>query len=102
MRMSLQIKVSEWAESAIPERTPMSGLQKLAFEELPELVRTVGSHGNTGDSGKELADCMILLLDIATLLDIDVLDVVYNKLKENRSREWVKNPETGFYNHVPF
>jgi NTP pyrophosphatase (non-canonical NTP hydrolase) len=99
MRMPLQIQISEWAEKDIPERTPMSGLQKLAFEELPELVRAVSREF---DVDGELADCMILLFDVATLLGVDVHAAVTEKLKENRSREWVKNPDTGFYNHVPF
>ena len=100
--MTLQEQISEWAASAIPERSPMSGLQKLAFEEIPELVRAVTSHGHLGDVHSEMADCLILLLDVATLLGVDAEKVVKLKLIENASREWVKNPETGFYNHVPF
>jgi NTP pyrophosphatase (non-canonical NTP hydrolase) len=100
--MTLQEQVSEWASHSIPERSSMSGLMKLAFEEIPELVRTVGSHGNIGDVDGELADCLILLLDVATLLGVDAEQAVKVKLAENASRQWVKNPETGFYNHVPF
>ena len=93
--MTLQTLVSHWAENAIPERTPMSALQKLSFEELPELVRAISNNG-----GSTTADCMILLLDCATLLGIDVEVAVDQKIEQNRKRAWIKNPDTGFYNHL--
>lgn len=98
----LQKIIDEWAAETIPDRTPIGGLQKLTFEEIPELVRCITSKGNLGNATGEIADCMILLLDVATQLGIDAEAAVREKMEENRSREWVLNPVTGFYNHVPF
>jgi NTP pyrophosphatase (non-canonical NTP hydrolase) len=95
--LKLQRSVADWAENTFPQRNIMGAINKLTLEEIPELVKELPNPD--GDHGGELADCFILLLDIADMLGIDAGQATLKKLEENRARNWNVNPMTGFFKH---
>jgi NTP pyrophosphatase (non-canonical NTP hydrolase) len=78
----LQAEIASWADSVVPNRTPLSIISKL-LEEIGELL---GSE-RMSDPG-ELADVMILCLDLAHLQKIDLGKAIRDKIEVNRNREW--------------
>lgn len=48
----------------------------------------------------ELADCFILLLDMAHVINTDILDEARKKLEINRQRTWGEPDEHGVIEHV--
>lgn len=83
----MQEHVVEWIELLIPERDrdPMATCIKLS-EEVNELVY---EHYTGGDGiGEEVADCLILLLDIAYMNDVDITEEFLKKMAINRNRKW--------------
>lgn len=95
--LNLQRAIADWAADTFPNRNLMGAVNKLTLEEIPELVKELPNP--EGDHGSELADCFILLFDIADMLGIDAGKVTLKKLEENRARKWDFNPLTGFFKH---
>jgi len=84
--LNLQREVVRWADEVLPERTPHGALTKLSLEEVPELHKKFLYNGELDES--ELADCMILLLDLFAMADVNVTYAVVDKLHVNRNRNW--------------
>jgi hypothetical protein len=62
-------------------------------EELPELI-------SSGLSDPlEYADVVIMVVDLAHQMNIDLQDAVIRKIEINRNRTWGRDPETGFLKH---
>jgi NTP pyrophosphatase (non-canonical NTP hydrolase) len=91
--------IHEWANNTFPDRGPKSSVNKLGMEELPELLIHLKEHGPS-DIGEEWADCVILLLDLARIWNIDPAKAIEAKMRINNNRMWRKDEETGFYNHL--
>lgn len=89
---ALQAEIKEWADQHFPDRTAWQACTKLVMEEIPELVKDM-------NSPEEYADCVILILDIASLKGIDVAAAVSAKMEINRKRTWHINDITGLLNH---
>ena len=84
----LQEEVLEWAGGLSPHRKPQNTVVKMVSE-TSELLDAVL---NERDVEGELADCMILLLDLADMYDVDLIQAGFAKMQINREREWaVKN-----------
>jgi NTP pyrophosphatase (non-canonical NTP hydrolase) len=94
-----QKAINDWANKTFPDRVPEASLVKLVMEEIPELLAHRKEKGTEGISG-ELADCFILLLDLATIWDVDVGTALFQKMSVNIQRQWTHDPATGFYNHI--
>lgn len=78
---------SEWIKSVLPNRVVGKTVIKLVGE-AAELLEAV-SYLDKPTKAKELADVVILCLDIAELEDIDIVQAFHDKMDENRKREWV-------------
>lgn len=91
--------VNNWADRTFPGRAPRSSLNKLNMEEIPELLTHLKEHGTEG-IGEEWADCLILLLDLAVIWKIDPAQAIRDKMEINERRMWLRDEETGSYNHV--
>lgn len=89
----LQADIAEWADKLNPERTALSIIAKM-LEELGELI---ASHRQ--DDPLELADVLILALDLAHIQGIDLTDAVIRKMRVNRSRVW-RIADNGAMKHV--
>lgn len=95
----VQSEITRWAQEEFPHRTDFHALHKLVLEEIPELVTHKKEEGLQG-IGLELADCFILLLDLASLWGVDAAAAIQEKMAINYNRTWNKDPETGVMQHI--
>lgn len=92
----IQFEIKGWANSVYPDRTTESILLKLDQENL-ELKESI----KNGKLDKlEVADLLILVLDLATINNIDVQEAIREKLDINYGRLWKVDRETGIMSHV--
>lgn len=96
---AVQLEITRWASTNWPDRTYHQALSKLVLEEIPELLQHRKEHGMSG-IGPELADCFILLMDLATMWSVDLPDAIRAKMGINYSRMWLRDPATGIVQHV--
>ena len=78
--------IYNWANTIMPDRTPADAIKKLSMEEVPELWRSLKENGEV-DEG-EIADVLILALDICAMSCIDPVDAIHVKMQENLQRKW--------------
>lgn len=93
----LQERIHTWANKVFPNRTPYQQICKLVLEEIPEMVQAVDRGGDIED---EIADCFIILMDIATQHEIDVWLAVMDKMDINEGRTWAQDTRTGLMKHI--
>lgn len=79
------------AERLFPHRTSTTMFLKL-YEEIGELV-------SNPDSGEELADIAIMILDHAERINYNLGRGVLEKLQKNLQRKWVMDIRTGIFSH---
>lgn len=82
----VQKAIWEWANTIMPDRTPADAIKKLSMEEVPELWRSLKENGTVDED--EVADILILALDICEMAGIDALDAIHIKMAENIQRKW--------------
>jgi len=87
----LQSEVVSWANGLMPDRTPEEAFRKLMEEEIEEMKKAP-------TDAMEYADAVIILLDLAYLLGIDIVEAVRSKMEINRNRKW--KIENGLFKHV--
>lgn len=90
--LKLQTQISQWADKLIPpkDRTIWNACTKLVMEEIPELLMDVHQDGKPSE--EEVADVLILALDIATLCGYNAKEIVEKKMRINMDRKWdIKN-----------
>jgi len=75
-----------WANTVIPDRTPADAIKKLSMEEVPELWRSLKETGRV-DPG-EIADVLILALDVCAMEEIDPREAIRAKMRINMRRTW--------------
>ena len=75
-----------WANTIMPKRTAADAIKKLSMEEVPELWRALKEKGEI-DEG-EIADVLILALDICELSGINPMIAIHQKMMVNCSRKW--------------
>jgi len=92
--VELQAEIAAWIQPLNPDRRPGGTIAKL-LEEIGELITSQRAHDPL-----EVADVLILTLDLATILGVDVEDAVRAKLAINRTRSWVR-ADNGAMRHVP-
>lgn len=83
----LQEDVVNWADSISPARRPENTMVKLngeASELLDAIVNRLGQEAVES----ELGDCIILLLDLAKMYNIDLIAAGERKMVINRRRSW--------------
>jgi len=78
--------IFNWANKVMPDRTPADALKKLSMEEVPEMWRALKETGEISED--EVADCLILLLDICAMSDIDPMSAIHCKMMVNIRRKW--------------
>lgn len=75
-----------WADKIMPQRTPADAIKKLSMEEVPELWRSLKETGEV-DEG-EIADVLILALDVCAMSGIDPMEAIHQKMAINVCRKW--------------
>lgn len=84
--MRLANDIGRWADEVMPDRTPADAIKKLSMEEVPELWRALKESGKI-DEG-EIADVLILALDVCFMSGIDPHSAIQHKMSINRQRTW--------------
>ena len=84
---AMTVQVVDWIKPMIPdaERDSMNTAIKMA-DEVSELQHAIYTKGK--NVGEELADVMILLLDIAYLHKVDIAAEFASKMEINQNRRW--------------
>lgn len=95
---AVQDEITRWASDRFPHRTDHHAIHKLMVEEIPEMAMHKKEKG-TEAIGTELADCLILLLDLASLWEVDVVDALREKMGINYARSWAQDAN-GIMQHV--
>lgn len=94
----VQDEIHRWAGEQFPHRTDHHAIYKLVVEEIPELMMHKKEKGMQ-DIGLELADCFILLMDLASMWGVELDDAIYEKMQINYARQWNMD-ENGIMQHV--
>lgn len=89
----LQAEIDAWISPLNPGRTASGTIAKV-LEEIGELIASERAHDPL-----EVADVLILALDLATILGVDVTTAVRAKLAINRTRVWAR-ADNGALKHV--
>jgi NTP pyrophosphatase (non-canonical NTP hydrolase) len=89
----LQVEIAQCADQLNPNRTALSLIAKM-LEELGELIAS-----ERQDDPLELADVLILALDLAHIKQIDLAVAVQAKMQINRQRQW-RIADNGAMSHV--
>lgn len=89
----LQAEIAQWADQLNPDRTALSLIAKM-LEELGELIAS-----ERQDDPNELADVLILALDLAHIKNVDIAQAVHNKMQINKQRQW-RIADNGAMSHV--
>jgi len=107
---NLQNEIKKWSDGTFGSHrtgTPIAHHLKKEIDEVIEatLNRHISDNPTTRKHLKfELADCLILLLDVAAHESIDVtelLDASFKKLEINKKRKWGEPDENGVFEHIP-
>lgn len=89
---TIQKRTVEWAEATFPNQ-PTEG--KIAH--LEDEIKEVRENPNDGE---ELADCLLLLFNLAGRAGVDLLAEAEKKLAKNKTRVWGKQDERGVVHHI--
>lgn len=95
---AVQVEITRWAEQQFPGRTDFAALAKLVLHEIPEMLVHKKERG-LDQIGLELADCFILLLDLASMWQVDVAAAIREKMQVNYNRTWNRD-ENGIMQHI--
>lgn len=94
----VQREITRWADEQFPGRTDHQTVFKLVVHEVPELMIHKKEKGLEG-IGTELADCFILLMDLASMWNVNVMEAIRTKMKVNYQRIWERDAH-GIMQHV--
>jgi NTP pyrophosphatase (non-canonical NTP hydrolase) len=92
-----QETITEWSTKTFGERSPLSTAVR-ANKEMAELLSAL-ENGELEVACKEVADIVIILMQVAERLGMDLNYVVQLKMNINEKRQWEKK-EDGSYGHV--
>lgn len=84
--------IVSWSNSVFPDREPEHALRKLADEEIQELLEDPADPG-------ELADVLILALDLCHLNGVNPAKAIADKMAKNKARKWART-SNGTIRHV--
>lgn len=94
----VQQEITRWADEQFPGRTDHQTIYKLVVHEIPELMTHKKEKGTAG-IGTELADCFILLMDLASMWGVDLTEAIRDKMETNYQRTWERDAH-GIMQHV--
>ena len=80
---------NDWISGVLPHRDPRKTVLKLNTESV-ELTEALLLGFTQSGVKKEIGDCLILLLDICKLTEIDPVDAFHHALGINQGRQWVE------------
>lgn len=90
--LELQKEISAWASETFKEQNISSKMKHL-MSEVHEL-------NDDPTDGEEMADCFILLANLAEMSGHNLYDQVIRKMEINRQRTWSEPDEHGVCHHI--
>lgn len=90
--LAFQKEVTAWASATFPGQTPKSKADHLLDE--------AGELNDDPSDGEEMADILILLLNLAEMHRLDLFAEAEKKMKKNRARTWGKPDARGVVRHT--
>lgn len=90
---TLQQRIFDWGRNTFGAGQRSKGVYA-------HLVREIKELGDDLNDGEELADCAILLLELAGFAGVDLLDEIEKKHKVNQGRKWGGIEEDGSILHI--
>jgi NTP pyrophosphatase (non-canonical NTP hydrolase) len=94
----LQQDTVNWANETFGGSNQNTVIRKLVMSEIPELVLAL-SQDNNDKIKDEMADVVILFMDLSYRLGVDILAEVAKKMEINRKRKWITDKH-GVSRHV--
>ena len=88
----LQKEISEWASATFKAQNIQSKVEHLR-DEVNELYECP-------TDGEEMADCLILLANLAEMSGLDLFEEAEKKMVKNRLRKWGAPDERGVCKHI--
>lgn len=88
----IQDEIGAWAEKTFPEET-LTAL-------FVHLVEEIGELSKSDFDEEELADCAILILNMAHLRKINLGEAIKMKMKVNKCREWGEPDKQNIVRHM--
>jgi len=67
---------------------------------MAHLKREIEELDEDPTDGEEMADCFILLLNLAEMAGVDLMSEARRKMEINRNRKWGKPDSEGVCHHV--
>jgi NTP pyrophosphatase (non-canonical NTP hydrolase) len=83
-----QASISRWADETFGPSGSNARAVARANREMSELLEHVTSDDCHPEAAEEIADIVICLYRIATRLDVDLHDLIDQKMAKNRARKW--------------
>lgn len=96
-RQWTQEQITLWAWDTFGPASPAVVASRMNVE-MAELLEALALN-DRAEARKEVADVGIILLQLAELLDIDLMPAVSAKMEINTKRKWKRNP-SGSFQHV--
>jgi NTP pyrophosphatase (non-canonical NTP hydrolase) len=93
-----QGSITQWADESFGLVTSRARAAVRANEEMAELLKAITSN-EFGKAAEEIADVVICLSRLASVLGVDMQSAVDAKMSKNRARKWVPDG-TGHGYHV--
>lgn len=93
----IQADIKEWADRALPGRSWSGQVDHLRTE----LVELDAEKDCPEKAVVEAADIIILALNLAGTIDVDVCSALIKKMEINKKRKWeLADPATGRIHHI--
>lgn len=93
--------IHQWASTTFPHQNSFSKIAHLQ-DEINEVKEALNNHCKD-EIKEEIADCFILLYNLASLNDMSAKDLyleVKKKMEVNKSRHWGNPDEKGVCHHI--
>ena len=87
-----QCSIAEWQQANFPAATK-EGIIRHLSEEFEEFLFAASNPTSIIDAEEEAADILILLYAWSTANNIDLQSAVNEKMRINRSRTWIIQPD---------
>ena len=89
----VQERLYAWSQATFGYGQRANGVYAHLLKEIKEL-------GDDLNDGDELADCALLLFDLASHAGVDLLDAIEKKFKINKARKWGPIQPDGSIEHI--
>lgn len=88
MKHETQQSASLWADSVFGFSVSNFSTAARANQEMAELLKALAIHDKNSNAGEEIADIIIILWRLANDLNVNVQELIDQKMAKNRARKW--------------